>query len=282
MVSRAVHLELVEGYDMSNFLLSFRRFVAIRGFPRFVYSDNGTQLVAANKELREMTQNWDISKLSKFGSDRGMSWIFNKSANAPFQNGCSESLIRLVKRGILMAVGDNILSFSELLTTIHEISNLINSRPIGFKPGDDLSMGTYLCPNDLILGRNNVNVPNEVFDESDNSYKRYQFINKIVTSFWKRWNRDFFHTLIVRQKWHVKNRNVRIGDIVLVKEANALKGKWKLAQVSKTFIDSDDIVRNVTIRYKLNKPGIKYEGQSDSTVNHSVHSLVIILPIEEQ
>ena len=282
MTSRAVHLELVEGYDMSNFLLSFRRFVSIRGFPRFVYSDNGSQLVAANKELREMTRNWDISEFSKFGSKQGMSWIFNKSANAPFQNGCSESLIRLVKRGILMSIGDNILSFGKLLTTIHEISNLINSRPIGSKPGNDLSLGTYLCPNDLILGRNNVNVPNEVFDESYNDYRRYQFVNKVVTSFWKKWNRDFFHTLIIRQKWHVKTRNVKIGDIVLVQDTNSLKGKWKLAQVVETFVGSDSIVRNVTIRYKLNKPGMNYNGQADSTVNRSVHSLVIILPVEEQ
>ena len=142
--------------------------------------------------------------------------------------------------------------------------------------------GHTYSPNDLILGRNNVNVPNEVFDESHNDYKRYQFVNKVVTSFWKKWNRDFFHTLIIRQKWHVKTRNVKIGDIVLVQDTNSLKGKWKLAQVIETFVGSDSIVRNVTIRYKLNKPGMNYNGQADSTVNRSVHSLVIILLVEEQ
>ena len=254
----------------------------LSGYPRFIYSDNGTQLVAANKELRDMTQKWDISELCKFGVNQGMSWIFNKSANAPFQNGCSESLIRLVKRGILMSIGDNILSFGELLTTFQEIANLINSRPIGYKPGNDISLGTYLCPNDLILGRNNTNVVDEVFDESDNVYKRYHFITKIVTSFWKKWSRDFFPTLLVKQKWHVKTRNVQVGDIIIVQDVNSMKGKWRLAQVIKTFTDSDDFVRNVTIRYKLNKSGKIYKGQRDSTVNRSVHNLVIILPIEEQ
>ena len=282
MSSRAIHLELVEGYDMSNFLLSFKRFISIRGFPCYVYSDNGSQLVAANKELRAMTKNWDMSELCKFGSKQGMTWIFNRSANAPFQNGCSESLIRLVKRGISMSIGDNVISFGELLTALYEIANLINGRPIGSKPGNDLSLGTYLCPNDLILGRNNINVPNEIFDESSNDFKKYKFINKIVSSFWKKWNRDFFHTLIVRQKWHVKSRNVRIGDIVLVQDANSVRGKWKLAQVIKTYVGSDDKVRNVTIRYKLNKSGTTYHGQNDSIVNRSVHSLVIIIPIEEQ
>ena len=53
-------------------------------------------------------------------------------------------------------------------------------------------------------------------------------------------------------------------------------------QVIKSFTDSDNFVRNVTIRYKLNKSGKSYKGQKDSTVNRSVHNLVIILPIEEQ
>ena len=282
LLSRAIHLELVEGYDMSNFLLSFKRFISIRGYPGYVYSDNGSQLVAANKELREMTKNWNMSELGKFGSKQGMTWIFNRSANAPFQNGCSESLIRLVKRGILMSIGNNIISFGELLTTFYEIANLVNERPIGVKPGNDLSLGTYLCPNDLILGRNNIKVPDGIYDESNNDFKRYKFINEIVTSFWNKWHRDFFPTLIVKQKWHVNVRNVKVGDIVLVKETNSFKGTWRLAEVIHTYFGSDDKVRNVTIRYKLNKSGPDYHGQTDSTVNRSVHSLVIILPVEEQ
>ena len=222
------------------------------------------------------------SDISNFGINQGLVWSFNKSANAPFQNGCSEALIRLVKRGLMIYVGNNILSFSELLTAFYEIANLLNERPIGIKPGNDLSLGSYLCPNDLILGRNNNQVPREVFDESRCIFKRYQFINQIVNSFWKKWQRDFFPTLIVRQKWHVSKRNVRVGDIVLVQDKNALKGVWKLAQVAKTHYGSDNMVRNVTLRYKLNKNGSNYVGQSDSFIDRSVRSLVIILPIEEQ
>ena len=282
MVTRAVHLELVEGYDTQSFLISFKRFISIRGYPGFVHSDNGTQLVAANKELRDMVKGWDKSQLVNFGSHQGMEWSFNKSANAPFQNGCSESLIRLVKRGISMSVGNNVLSFNELLTAFYEIANLLNERPIGIKPGNELSLGSYLCPNDLLLGRNNKRVPKGIFDTSEGTNKRYQFINKIVSSFWKKWTRDFFPTLIIRQKWHVESRNLREGDIVLVQEKTALKGSWKLAEVCKAHISKDGKVRNVTLRYKLNDDTQLYKGKMDSNVERSVHSLVLILPIEEQ
>ena len=181
-----------------------------------------------------------------------------------------------------MSIGNNILSYNELFTLFYEIANLLNERPIGIKPGNDISLGTYLCPNDLILGRNNIRVPNETFDESCDDRKRYQFINKIVVSFWKKWIRDFFPSLIIRQKWHVQRRNVKVGDIVLVLDKNSIIGGWKLAQVVRTFVGSDGKVRNVTLRYKNYKPGFIYKGQNDSTVNRSVTSLVLILPIEEQ
>ncbi|XP_035217097.1 uncharacterized protein LOC118190490 [Stegodyphus dumicola] len=39
---RAIHLELITSLSTDAFLLSFRRFVARRGRPRVVYTDNGT------------------------------------------------------------------------------------------------------------------------------------------------------------------------------------------------------------------------------------------------
>ena len=282
MVTRAVHLELVEGYDTQSFLVSLKRFIAIRGYPALIHSDQGTQLVAANKELRDMVKVWDKNQLIKFGSHQGMEWSFNKSAEAPFQNGCSESLIRLVKRGLLMSVGNNILTFNELLTAFYEVANLLNERPIGIKPGNEVSLGSYLCPNDLLLGRNNIKVPKGIFDQSDNVNKRYQIINQVVSSFWKKWTRDFFPSLIIRQKWHVEIRNLRKGDIVLVQEKNAIKGSWKLAEVCNAPLSRDGKVRNVSIRYKVNDNSKLYEGKRDSIVDRSVHSLVLILPIEEQ
>ena len=56
----------------------------------------------------------------------------------------------------MMSVGTNILSWSELQTCMFEIANLLNGRPIGLKPGFDPSLGIYLCPNDLLLGRTGV------------------------------------------------------------------------------------------------------------------------------
>jgi hypothetical protein len=52
--TRAVYLELVVDYSTMEFLQTLRRFFAIRGQPALMISDNGTQLVGAERERREM------------------------------------------------------------------------------------------------------------------------------------------------------------------------------------------------------------------------------------
>ena len=73
-------------------------------------------------------------------------------ADAPWQNGVSEALVKLVKRAITAALSDHVKTFSELQTVCFEVENLENERPMGRHPTspDD---GTYLCPNELLLRR---------------------------------------------------------------------------------------------------------------------------------
>ena len=175
LASRAVYIDLVEGYDTQSFLVTFRRFVSLRGYPGTIHSDRGTQLVAANKELREMINKWNISEIMNFGAKEELKWSFNRSADAPWQSGCSESLIKSVKRSVTIIIGDSILTFSELQTVLFEVANLLNERPIGIKPGTDIDLGTYLCPNDLILGWSSSRVPSGPWKSSTDPKDRLFF-----------------------------------------------------------------------------------------------------------
>ena len=50
---KAVHLELVSDLTSEAFIAALRRFVARRGKPSTVWSDNGTNFVEAARELKE-------------------------------------------------------------------------------------------------------------------------------------------------------------------------------------------------------------------------------------
>ena len=93
--------------------------------------------------------------------------------------------------------------------------------------------------------------------------------------------RDYFHTLVIRQKWHTTVRNLQIGDIVLVQDSNVVRGKWKLAQVCEILPSSDKKVRDVVVKYKQQSESKTYTGVKDTKVKRSVHRLVLLLPVEE-
>ena len=54
LVVRAVHIEVVNSLDTDSFINALRRFINLRGCPTTVYSDNGTNFQAGERELREL------------------------------------------------------------------------------------------------------------------------------------------------------------------------------------------------------------------------------------
>ncbi|GFY63835.1 putative RNA-directed DNA polymerase from transposon X-element [Trichonephila inaurata madagascariensis] len=49
-VYRAVHLELIQSLSTDGFSLGLRRFIARRGRPMKIYSDNGTNFIGADNK----------------------------------------------------------------------------------------------------------------------------------------------------------------------------------------------------------------------------------------
>lgn len=141
LTTRADHLDLAEGYSTVDFLASLRRFISIRGFPHSIFSDNGTQLVAASKAIQEMTKKWNIKEISRFGTVAGMRWFYNKAGDALWYNGSCASLKRLVKKGLTRLIGESVLTFGELQTVLYKVANLISERSIGIKPGNCIDLG---------------------------------------------------------------------------------------------------------------------------------------------
>ena len=115
MLSRAVHLDVATDYDTEAFLLVLRRFIAIRGAPVLIWSDQGSQLIAASKELKQAVAGLNKEEISEFGSLHHIDWKFSPP-DAPWQNGCAEALIKSVKKSLKIAIGEQALTFSEIQT----------------------------------------------------------------------------------------------------------------------------------------------------------------------
>ena len=73
-VTRAVHLDVVNGLDAARFFNSFRRFASQRCTPELVVSDNGRTLKSTAKLLRQLYNN---DHVTNFMRSRRISWRFN-------------------------------------------------------------------------------------------------------------------------------------------------------------------------------------------------------------
>ena len=245
--------------------------------------DKSSQLLIfrENDELKKMAfadlLMYDIANIDLFHDEAGEEYFVEKgkeettkSSDAPWENGCSVALIKSTKRNIVSSISVHISNFSVLQTVVFEVSNLLNERPIGTKTNYP-NEGSYLCPNDLLLGRASTRITIGKWDCSNNPRRRWEFIQSIINTYWKKWMRDYFFTLILCQKWHVERRNLQIGDVVLVQDADAIRGHWKLAEVSKANPGSDGKVRDVELRYKIQDTENNYKGLDDKIIRRSAH-----------
>ena len=122
-----------------------------------------------------------------------------------------------------------------------------NQRPIGRVPNDP-DDGSYLCPNDILLGRATSEVPQGPFKPTKNPRERFEFVQKLVDSFWKRWSRDVYPSLVLRKKWQVERRNVQVNDVVTYTDDNAIRGKWMLGRIVEVYPGQDGRIRNVKVK----------------------------------
>ena len=63
MITRALHLELVGDLSTDSFILALRRFKARRGHPKSIRSDNGSNFIGAERELKEALSKLDQKKI---------------------------------------------------------------------------------------------------------------------------------------------------------------------------------------------------------------------------
>ena len=271
--SRAVYVDTAPDMTTDGFLQVFRRFCSMRGWPSKLYSDNGKQLVGASNELKAIISKLGWQEILKFGMPHNkVEWEF-APPYAKWYNGATEALVKSVKRAISAAAGVNIFKFSELQTVMFEAAELVNERPIGLHPNSP-DEGVYLSPNDLLLGRASNNIPQGPFQERSSDKHRFEFLQKVVNVFWRRWIREVFPNMVVQQKWHTAQRDLRAGDVVLVQDLNPVRGRWKMALVEKPIVSEDNRVRRVLISYKT-------EEGTRSTVERPVQNLIVIAAAED-
>ncbi|XP_054276868.1 uncharacterized protein LOC128995865 [Macrosteles quadrilineatus] len=249
--TKAIHLELVSSLSTEAFLACLDRFVSRRGLCANIYSDQGTNFVGADRELQDLCNllykppSSDViqSKVANLG----ISWHFNPPA-APHFGGLWESGIKSTKHHLKRVIGNQIYTFEEFSTLLTKIEAILNSRPLcSLSP--DPNEFQILTPGHFLIGEPLVALPQADFSTTpSNRLSRWQLIQQAQKSFWNTWSREYLHQLQQRYKWNLKQPNLKIDDLVLIKDKNLPPLKWTAARVIATHPGKDGIVRVVSLK----------------------------------
>ena len=74
LTMRAVHIEVVPKLDTDSCLNAIMRFIARRGKPSTIISDNGTNFVGAEREFAEYVAAWKKEGIQEHLIQRGIRW----------------------------------------------------------------------------------------------------------------------------------------------------------------------------------------------------------------
>ncbi len=124
--TRAVHLEVAHSLDTDSFLNVLERFIARRGEPKEIWSDNGTNFVGAVAEMKRSIQQWNQTQIHQHLLQHEIAWHFNPP-KASHMGGVWERQIRTVRSVLAGLGGSHALDDEGLLTLLTVVEGIVNS-----------------------------------------------------------------------------------------------------------------------------------------------------------
>ena len=267
--TRACHIELVADLTTAAFVACFRRFVSRRGLPHQVHSDNGANFVGANKSLSQlytfMRSNSFKECITNWAAPKHICWSFTPS-RAPHFGGLWEAAVKSMKVLLRKTVGECKLKFDELTTLLTEAEAIMNSRPlvpIDSLPDDGVSL---LTPGHFLTGAPLVALPSLPDETTKHTLlRRWNLVQRLTDELWRRWQSEYLVHLQRHSKWKQIQNNIRVGDIVLMKDVDLFQRTWPMGRVTAVYEGSDGLVRVVDVTNGKN------------TYRRPIHKLVKLL-----
>ena len=129
-----------------------------------------------------------------------------------------------------------------LSTLLTKVERIINSRPLTPLSSNPFHLAA-LSPNSLLNGRLDASLPLDKFIQTDGYRKSWRVVGSLADQFWSRWIKEYLPTLQIRQKWLKCTPNMRVEDLVLVKDETLMvRGSWPKARELEVFPGSDGAV----------------------------------------
>ncbi|GBN30567.1 hypothetical protein AVEN_205977-1 [Araneus ventricosus] len=248
--TKAIHLECFSDLTTVSFIETLKRLISRRGKPAKLLTDNAKNFVGASlgiKKLYKLLCKPD-DVLAGYLASEEIEWNF-LPPRAPNFGGLWEVDVKSFKYYLKRVVDNLKLTFEEFNCIVIQIEGMLNSRPL-FPLSSEIDEFEVLTPAHFLIGRPLYALiePN-LTNMNENRLKSWLKIsNRIFQFIWKKWSNDYLNNLQERNKWRFCKNNVKIGDMILVKEDNLPPLKWAIGKIEAVFPGVDNKIRVAEIK----------------------------------
>ncbi|GBN32734.1 hypothetical protein AVEN_178946-1 [Araneus ventricosus] len=239
-VYRCVHLEVVTSINTEYFIQALRRFIARRGRPSVIYTDNGTNFTGTSTLLRKV----DWEKVVSQETLNPINWKFIPPT-AAWWGGWWERLIRTTKNLLVRVLGQASVNYEELLTILCDVESVINCRPLTYISNDSEDL-LPLTPSMFLQDIKESGVADLDLLDRSKLLKRQRFLQELREQFRCRFRKEYLAQLV--QRHGQKDCELKVGDIVLVGSDNLKRINWPIARVEELCTGRDGRARVVKIK----------------------------------
>ncbi|XP_055605770.1 uncharacterized protein LOC129753945 [Uranotaenia lowii] len=244
---RAVHVEVVHSLTTNSCILAIRRFIARRGPPSTIYSDQGTNFKGARNILLEQLQPIHEKCAITF-TNASTQWYLNPPAT-PHMGGAWERMVRSIKIAMEAVANHAQNPCDEVLeTVVLEAEAIVNSRPLTYVPLDSAETEALTPNHFLVIGDQAVTQPmSETLLSGSVLRDSWELTRRLVDIFWTRWIKEYLPTLTRRSKWFEATKPLQPGDVVIIVDEKKRNG-WIRGRVLEVIPASDGEVRRAYVR----------------------------------
>ena len=196
MASSSVHIEVAHSLETDSFLQALRRFISRRGPIRELRSDQGTNFVGAQNELKKALQEMDDDQIKAELLKHDIDWVRNPATASNF-GGVWERQIRSVRNimAALMREHGHSLDDEALRTLMCETEAVVNNRPLTVDTLSDPLSPLPLTPSTLLTGKTKLALPppGKLMFQREDVYckQRWRRVQHIANEFWTRWSKEY-------------------------------------------------------------------------------------------
>ena len=254
--TKAIHLEVTTAQSTEAFEAALQRFVARRGCPQHLYSDNGGGFIGAKNRYHLLKsilqdQKGEDNIRHFLATQHNIVW-HNIPAFSPHMGGLWESAVKSMKRHLRRVMGTRRFTLEELMTVTCRIEACLNSRPLIPLTSHDPDGVEALTASHFLTTKAPTICPDNPQPLTERQLlQKWNICQGVVQQVWSRWHKEYLHTLQARTKWQHGSPDLKVEDIVAIRPGDKIiPCHWPLGRVVKIIPGSDGRVRCVVVKTK--------------------------------